>query len=57
MREICLIFNGNSRKAIIQLRISGSIREVHMKEVTFDQESDEMMRKWMFHIEGSVTHI
>lgn len=42
---------------MIQLRISGSIREVHMKEVTFDQESDEIMRKWMFHIEGSVTHI
>lgn len=57
MREIYLIFNGNSRKAMIQLRVSGSIREGHMKEVTFDQEGDEMMRKWMFHIEGNVTHI
>lgn len=42
---------------MIQLRVSGSIREGHMKEVTFDQEGDEMMRKWMFHIEGDVTHI
>lgn len=57
MREKCLIFNGNSRKAMIQLRVSGSIREGHMKEVTFDQVNDEMMKKWMFHTEGSVTHI
>lgn len=41
---------------MIQLRVSGSIREGHMKGVTFDQESDEIMRKWMFHIEGNVTH-
>lgn len=50
MREMCLIFHGDSRKAVVELRVAGRIRVGHMKEVTFDEGSYEMMRKWMFHV-------